>query len=327
MIKLPIAPIWNWNSDYDKALLELPSLPIAPIWNWNDAPTGTCKSAGATNRTNLELKRISLKEFDTLTEATNRTNLELKPLNFYRRTARLGLPIAPIWNWNFQRIIVQRAVGSTNRTNLELKLCRIDINKIGSSTTNRTNLELKQRQNCGTWSRIRTTNRTNLELKPIHHSRHHPRNRYQSHQSGIETSVSAALFPKLMLPIAPIWNWNWSESRIWTNHRGYQSHQSGIETWHQDRGAANHRIYQSHQSGIETITGQENLDWSSIYQSHQSGIETCRINPAYLATIILPIAPIWNWNLGSRRQRNAKPALPIAPIWNWNQEGSTMTLY
>ena len=64
------------------------------------------------------------------------------------------------------------------------------------------------------------------------------------------------------------------------------------------------------------IQVQENMKVG--YQSHQSGIETRNPKPKRRKHPQLPIAPIWNWNLGFLFYYLFGYILPIAPIWNWN---------
>jgi len=59
-----------------------------------------------------------------------------------------------------------------------------------------------------------------------------------------------------------------------SNHRYYQSHQSGIETVVGHFALLSFINYQSHQSGIETWYVHIMHGGRLFYQSHQSGIET-----------------------------------------------------
>jgi len=143
-----------------------------------------------------------------------------------------SLPIVPIWNWNIPEVNNRRREyvyqsyqsgietliefklwkeeTTTNRTNLELKLrhedpafcspcyqsyqsgietTRWNLCLVNLISTNRTNLELKQAPaTCAGYYR-QATNRTNLELK-------HP-------FPGIYKCTN-------VLPIVPIWNWNFA---------------------------------------------------------------------------------------------------------------------
>jgi len=163
--------------------------------------------------------------------AANRTNLELKYVSIQSYSWTSNLPIAPIWNWNVLSMSIWiLAPHSANRTNLELKFllsnachtwwnCQshqsgIEI-KIGNNTctdlgaANRTNLELKSK-NLAQIPRFRDpANRTNLELKCTPLCDTAFLRCCQSHQSGIEMCEHQSRVPRIFfLPIAPIWNWN-----------------------------------------------------------------------------------------------------------------------
>ena len=98
---LPIAPIWNWNIYYiiDKeADLYCQSHQSGIETSFVDALNYFPFTA---NRTNLELKRSHGKEAGAESQAANRTNLELKLGQVGVRQIGFKLPIAPIWNWNY----------------------------------------------------------------------------------------------------------------------------------------------------------------------------------------------------------------------------------
>ena len=102
----------------------------------------------------------------------------------------------------------------------------------------------------------------------------------------------------LILPIAPIWNWNVRyvtsiKCDLATNRTNLELKLADGSSIH---GQGN---YQSHQSGIETDTYSCIEGRGIHYQSHQSGIETFVCCP-HAAKAVLPIAPIWNWNQTGR---------------------------
>ena len=164
-VALPIAPHWNWNLFHVRKCLPRCWLPIAPHWNWNMFSIFR-KYCGkqTTNRTTLELKQDRLIEFDFL-QIYQSHHTGIETLSFRKLETLTILPIAPHWNWNpdFKESIFFAL--ATNRTTLELKLCKklswyvfmfyqshhtgietmfSDLLRIGSVTTNRTTLELKQ---------------------------------------------------------------------------------------------------------------------------------------------------------------------------------------
>ena len=76
---LPIAPSWNWNTQWPILPTLTVTLPIAPSWNWNlhFAFYGN-QNHLPPNRTKLELKRMQHIFSISRLDPPNRTKLELK---------------------------------------------------------------------------------------------------------------------------------------------------------------------------------------------------------------------------------------------------------
>ena len=66
---------------------------------WLDAQDGCCQS----HQSGIETFKHTISTWNGCT--ANRTNLELKRLKTGQSDWRKGLPIAPIWNWNFDQIL------------------------------------------------------------------------------------------------------------------------------------------------------------------------------------------------------------------------------
>ena len=210
---------------------------------------------------------------------------------------QLLLPIAPIWNWNFDANHVTFIPYATNRTNLELK--HEDWVEIYNEmlATNRTNLELKRDQN------KRDTGLRNLPIAPIWN--------WNIVSSNTRTSPSPATNrTNLELKL---------EMRRWSMSGRHSTNRTNLELklllsnachiWWKPTNRTNLELKR-----VMVIV----FDLELIYQSHQSGIETRGRKPASTVDA-LPIAPIWNWNGRHRRPRHHGAGLPIAPIWNWNR--------
>ena len=123
MVKLSIAPYWNWNAGATKLNEFDEPLSIAPYWNWNFAKIHfqpyriyfqshhTGIEMGSTHSSSL--LSTSFQSHHTGIEMLmpaglnikrwtfNRTILELKYSHIQSGPAILGLSIAPYWNWNF----------------------------------------------------------------------------------------------------------------------------------------------------------------------------------------------------------------------------------
>ena len=166
---------------------------------------------------------------------TNRTNLELKRRMVSTTSPVSGLPIVPIWNWNF--VIAGETYKDNDYQSYQsgIETLAPAIHAFVFITTNRTNLELKQYKRLPFRQGCRSTNRTNLELKP---------------------QLMAISREDLVLPIVPIWNWNGAWYQPLRRSAGYQSYQSGIETSMIQPEIIGGLVYQSYQSGIETWEGE-----------------------------------------------------------------------
>ncbi len=79
--KILIAPIWNWNICKLVKCTASMWILIAPIWNWNEeVEEEPVHKLSNFNRTNMELKLISLNTRFAFFQNFNRTNMELKLL-------------------------------------------------------------------------------------------------------------------------------------------------------------------------------------------------------------------------------------------------------
>ena len=206
-----------------------------------------------------------------LVNTTNRTNLELKLSSWIALIATDTLPIAPIWNWNFETRHHPDIPGI------------LPIAPIWN------------------WNRVRfrpsmkphlTTNRTNLELKRIYSVYSMVGHNYQSHQSGIETRnvsvwcIFGICYQSHQSGIETTWKGKKGEGS-----EGYQSHQSGIETWHYDCRGRESPLYQSHQSGIETSMRNPKRSWT--HTTNRTNLE-----------LKLLICRRWRWDLTTTNRTN-----------------------
>ena len=103
---------------------------------------------------------------------------------------------------------------------------------------------------------------------------------------------------RLCLPIAPSWNWNFFAGGSCKLYGLLPIAPSW--NWNQIEFVANHNAVfgsQSHQAGIETSVICVFAFSNMASQSHQAGIEThLNVKPKGF-TVLLPIAPSWNWNV------------------------------
>ena len=185
---LPIAPIWNWNFELTDIGAGGAILPIAPIWNWNvlnyklNTYQNELPIAPIWNWNKLRLSLpVSLQSCQS-----HQSGIETAAATEILKPSRL--PIAPIWNWNLCIIAEPSSFINcqSHQSGIETRvLCGQDK---GALAANRTNLEFKR----SWWNfcdrQSYSANRTNLELKRV---------------KVFHASV------QFMLPIAPIWNWNW----------------------------------------------------------------------------------------------------------------------
>jgi len=98
-----------------------------------------------------------------------------------------------------------------------------------------------------------------------------------------------------------------------------QSDQSGIETGFPFLSPVTRRYCQSDQSGIET----QDFGSSFLYReaANRTNLELKRVNWfRYQYPHLLPIGPIWNWNVKIVLAPVGNSWLPIGPIWNWNRD-------
>ena len=188
---------------------------------------GNAKSGGSTNRTNLELKLDELIEKQKESAyQSHQSGIEtgVSPVD----RVDMGLPIAPIWNWN-------SASAPTRR-----RLYKLPIAPIWNWNQKRFCWLVLM---CGlpiapiwNWNAVisygllwfsSSTNRTNLELK-------------------LDSDDPTG--PGYILPIAPIWNWNSSPLRLSSAFCLSTNRTNRIETYHAEPPTVG--FHQSHQSGI-----------------------------------------------------------------------------
>ena len=123
MIRVLIAPLWNWNYYYPNDDEFGEAVLIAPLWNWNKSPPKPSSSNVCSNRTFMELKlwtEFVVKMKNTVLIAplwnwnhhirlgcrcfklgSNRTFMELKCNIKGLPRKSLVVLIAPLWNWNY----------------------------------------------------------------------------------------------------------------------------------------------------------------------------------------------------------------------------------
>ena len=144
-----IAPLWNWNHDYQVFHRAFWWVLIAPLWNWNKGIYYILAASVSSNRTFMELKCQKWQEKHCYTDGSNRTFMELKsvmplsdtpqarvliaPLWNWNYTGEVWVPslprvlIAPLWNWNSSDNLIRTGGTCSNRTFMELKFIIVDV--------------------------------------------------------------------------------------------------------------------------------------------------------------------------------------------------------
>ena len=186
------------------------------------------------------------------------------------------------------------------------------------SAANRTNLELKCYASGAVLIEVNTANRTNLELKFIvaivRSCRLHPANRTNLE---LKFTMSPKRATAYQLPIAPIWNWNFRNLNLIDVVD--TANRTNLELKFDVICSGTNAKFPANRTNLELKSG---VPWA------------CN------STVMLPIAPIWNWNrkrfddlfwgqAANRTNLELKfiifkrdiiaYVLPIAPIWNWNE--------
>jgi len=104
LMKLPIEPMWNWNSLYFVFILCLNVLPIEPMWNWN-----MIEVTGNANDLRFQSNQCGI-------ETLHKTSLTIFLFNFQSNQCGIEtqvpalfpglwfLPIEPMWNWNLHSL-------------------------------------------------------------------------------------------------------------------------------------------------------------------------------------------------------------------------------
>ena len=108
---------------------------------------------------------------------------------------------------------------------------------------------------------------------------------FQLHLYGIETEQIPAFFCLAVVPIAPLWNWNFGKISRFAVFGGFQLHLYGIETGEWKLIKCKPAQFQLHLYGIETCDSLLGCLRPWAFQLHLYGIETMKeagLNPALM---------------------------------------------